>query len=172
MTKEDIQNKKAYLIATTNAKNILFRYGVKIKGNRCRSFCHNSKDYDTKVFHNGIQCFSCGSRMDIFEIVQHFEHCDFWTSFQILGGTDEIDEKTKKKMEEVRLQQEREILLSRNRKQKIAIIVKKLQLFNKLAKEYEPKNQDEEFSEEWCFLKNMIFYWEYLFEYYTEKERC
>ena len=45
--------------------------------------------------------------MDIFDIVQHFEHCNFWTAFQILGGTDEVDKKTEELIQKARIEKEK-----------------------------------------------------------------
>jgi len=166
MTKEQIQERKSYLIQTIDARNLLSRYGVKIVRNRCKGFCHGGNDSDSvKVFRDGVQCFVCGARMDIFQIVQHFEHCDYWTAFQILGGTDEMDEKTRKKMEVERIKRDKIVAAEKRNKEIRKEIVAKILLYKRLAKKYDPM------SEEWCFCKNRIFYWEYLFEYYSEKER-
>lgn len=165
MTKQEIQDRKVYILRNTNAKDILFRYGVTVKNNRCKGFCHNGKDYNVKVFHNGTQCFVCGKSMDVFRIVQHFENCDYWTSFQILGGTDEIDEKAKEKMRLNKIENDKIIAAEKKRKEKIKFIVEKINLYQKLEKQYDP------LSDEWCFCKNRLFYWLYLFEHFTEKER-
>lgn len=162
MTKHEIQEKKLYLIQTINAKDILSRYGVKVSHNRSKGFCHGGKDENVKVFPDGTQCFVCHKRMDIFDIVRHFERCDFWTAFQILGGTNEMDEKTKQIMEQTRIRNQQIIDLERKKKEKIKIICKKINIYNKLLKEHEP------LSEEWCFCYNRWWYWMYLFECYTE----
>ena len=165
MTKEQINERKAYLISTVDAKDILSRYGIKINHGRCKGFCHNGKDYNLKVFRDGTQCFVCGKKMDIFEIVQHFEHCNYWTAFQILGGTDEVDEKTERIMRETNIRKQQIIDRERKRKEKVKIIVDKINLYSRLLKDQEP------LSEEWCFCYNRWFYWMYLFEYFTsEKE--
>lgn len=165
MTKEEIKERKLYLISTTNARDILFRYNVKIIGNRCKCFFHGGKDYNAKVFHNGISCFVCNTSFDIFQIVQHFERCDFWTAFQILGGTDEIDESTKEKMRLNKIENDRLDAAEKKQKDIKRRIVEKINLYQKLEKQCEPM------SDEWCFCKNRLFYWLYLFEHFTEKEK-
>lgn len=164
MNKDEIKERKLYLIQTINAKDILFRYGVKILDNRCKCFFHGGKDYNAKVFRNGITCFVCNKSFDIFDIVRHFEYCDFWTAFQILGGTEEIDEKTKQKMEIERKKHEQMMLLEKKRKEKIRQICKKINLYQGLIIHTDP------LSDEWCYCVNKIQYWMYLFEYFTEKD--
>lgn len=164
MTKQQIQERKAYLIQTIDARDVLARYGVKIIRLRCKCPFHSGKDYNAKVFHNGILCFVCGTSFDIFQIVQHFEHCDFWTAFQILGGTDCIDEKTERIMAEAKKKCDAEIEFDRKRKEKIAYIVSKINMCERLKKQTEP------LSEEWCYVYNRWFYWMYLFEYFTGVE--
>jgi len=165
MTNEQIQERKAYLIQTIDARDVLSRYGVKISKSRCRGFCHKGNDPDSiKIFKNGTQCFVCGTRMDVFKIVQHFENCDFWTAFQILGGTDCVDEKTERIMAESRRKRDMEIEFERKRKEKVKIICGKINLYNRLIRENKP------LSDEWCFCQNRWFYWMYLFEYFTELE--
>lgn len=164
MTNEQRQEKKAFLLQTIDASDVLYMYGVKITRNRCRGFCHNGNDPDSvKVFRNGIQCFVCGARMDIFNIVRYFEHCDYMTAFNILGGSDEIDEKTKKIMAESKKKRDAEIEESRKRTEKIQTITSKINMYNWFFKQLKPM------SDEWCYCKDRWFRWMYLFEYYTEK---
>ena len=164
MTKEEIENKKAYLIQTVDARDILVRYGIRINNNRCKGFCHNGKDYNVKVFRNGTQCFVCGKSMDIFDIVQHFEHCNFWTAFQILGGTDEVDKKTEELIQKARIEKEKQIQAEKKKKEKIAKIIRMINGYSKLLKQCDP------LSDEWCYCYNRWQYWIYLLEYFTEKE--
>ena len=56
--------------------------------------------------------------MDIFDIVQHFEHCNFWTAFQILGGTDEVDKKTEELIQKARIEKEKQIQAEKKKKEK------------------------------------------------------
>lgn len=162
MTKQQIQAKKEYLIQTVNAKDVLVRYGVRINNNRCKGFCHNGKDLNVKVFGNGTQCFVCNKSMDIFDIVQHFENCNFWTAFKILGGTDDIDEKTERIMREARKKRELEVLAEKKRKEEVAKIIKMSNEYKRLLENCYPLSND------WCYYYKEWQYWMRLYENKTK----
>ena len=164
MTNEEFDERKLYLKQTIKVKDVLFRYGIKVERNRCRGFCHNGKSQDTlKVFDDGVQCFAGCGCMDIFQIVQHFEHCDFMTAFRILGGEEEsLDENTKRKMAAEREKEKHRIERERKRKEKIKHICKVIDLYQTLELEHEP------LSDEWCYCKNKLCYWIYLLDYYLD----
>ena len=162
MTKQEVYEKKIYLKQTINAKDVLSRYGVSVRGDRCVGFCHNGKDLNVKVFRDGIQCFVCHKSMDIFEIVQHFENCDFWTSFQILGGTDEIDSATKEKMRLASIKREQENLREYKRKRNIEKINAKISEYRRLLNYCEP------LSSEFAYCLKKWQYCIYLNEYFTK----
>lgn len=164
MTNEEFDERKLYLKQTIKAKDVLFRYGIRVDSrNRCRGFCHNGKSQDTlKVFDDGVQCFAgCGS-MDIFQIVIFFEHCDFPTALKILGGDEEFDENTKRKMAAECEKEKNRIERERKRKEKIKHICKVIDLYQTLELQHEP------LSDEWCYCKNKLCYWIYLLDYYLE----
>jgi len=165
LTREEIGERKAYIAQYTDAKDILFRYGIDVRGNRCRGFCHGSRDYDITVFRDGVKCWVCNKYMDVFDIVQHFEHCDYWTAFQILGGTDVIDDSAKKKMEEAKKRRDFMIACEKKRKNNIAKIVKKLNEYSANLKNCEP------LTDEWADNYNKWQYCMYLFDYFTEKKK-
>lgn len=164
MTRQEVSEKKIYLKQTIDCKDVLARYGVKIRGGRCVGFCHNGKDLNVKVFRDGIQCFVCGKRMDIFEIVQHFENCDFWTAFQILGGTDNIDNSTKEKIRLAAIKREQERLKEEKQKQTIAYINAKINEYRRLLSYCEP------LSSEFAYCYKKWQYCLYLNEYFTSSK--
>lgn len=73
--------------SSTSVRDLLTRYGVKLRGNRCQCFVHNGKDFNMSVYKDRVvHCFVCGVNLDCFKIVQHFENCDFKEALIILGG--------------------------------------------------------------------------------------
>lgn len=162
MTKEEIRAKKLYLKSTINAKDVLSRYGLIVRGGRCRGFCHNGKDLNVKVFRDGIQCFVCHKSMDIFQIVQHFENCDFWTAFQILGGTDDIDNETKEKMRIAARKREEENLKRSKKERNLKIINNKISEYRKMLNYCKP------LSDEFAYCLKKLQYCKYLNEYFTK----
>lgn len=52
-------------------------YGWEIKRGRCRGFCHNGHDFNMAIDDYNAYCFVCSQSFDIFDIVMHFENCDF-----------------------------------------------------------------------------------------------
>lgn len=52
-------------------------YGWDIKRGRCRGFCHSGHDYNMVVDDYNCYCFVCSQSFDIFDIVMHFENCNF-----------------------------------------------------------------------------------------------
>lgn len=88
MTEEEIKERKEYLRSTVTMTEVLNRFGITVKHHRCKGFCHGGKDYNMKVFRTGCHCFVCGESLDIFDVTMMFTNCDFWTAFELLGGTD------------------------------------------------------------------------------------
>lgn len=77
---------------TITMREVLDRYGIKVKNNMCCCPIHGEKHPSMKVFKDGYKCFACGSGGDVFKFVQEYEHCDFKTAFILLGGTYEKHE--------------------------------------------------------------------------------
>ena len=163
MTKEEIEERKEELRLTTSVPSILNRYGVKIKWNRCRGFCHDGKDLNMKVFETGCHCFVCGESMDIFDIVQHFENCDFWTAFELLGGTEKPSFTARVKANKAKRERSQKIAKEREEKAKLRQIQSMVTAYRGVIASSEP------FSYIWCYCQNKLQYQIYLLEYYTEK---
>lgn len=76
----------------------LRKYGVDVKRGRCKCFVHNGHDLNMSIYHNKVaHCFVCGVNMDVFDVVMHFENCDFKGAMKILGGGEQITPKMKLK---------------------------------------------------------------------------
>nr|WP_308743096.1 hypothetical protein [uncultured Anaerocolumna sp.] len=163
MTKEEIEERKEELRLTTSVPSILNRYGVKIKWNRCRGFCHDGKDLNMKVFETGCHCFVCGESMDIFDIVQHFENCDFWTAFELLGGTEKPSFTARVKANKAKRERSQKIVKEREEKAKLRQIQSMITAYRSVIASSKP------FSYIWCYCQNKLQYQIYLLEYYTEK---
>ncbi len=165
MTKEEIDERKEYLLATVSAKDVLARYGVRVKQDRCRGWCHDGKDLNMKVFRDGCHCFVCGRSFDIFDITMHFNNCDFWTAFELLGGTEKPS-------------------FTASRKAKLAILERR----NRIAKEQQEQAElrrirayitayrgiidtSEPFSDIWCESHNKLQLEIYHLELMTQSEK-
>ena len=85
MTKEEIDERKQILLDTVSVPDILYRYGVSVRNGRCKAICHEGNNYTVKVSHGLYYCFKCNRSMDIFDITMHFNNCDFWTAFEVIG---------------------------------------------------------------------------------------
>ena len=122
MALDDFINKKKYLIDTIDMRDVLIRYGVKVRGGRCKCpiVDHGRRNTSVKVFRNGIKCFTCNNSYNIFDIVMKYEYCDFSTAFKILGGDTEVTDQQKAKIEEnkrlrnLELQKEKDYWLQLN----------------------------------------------------------
>ena len=72
---------------TTSITEVLKRYGVDIKRGRCKCFEHNGHDLNMSIYRDKVaHCFVCGVNVDVFDVVKHFEQCDFKKAYRILGG--------------------------------------------------------------------------------------
>ena len=163
MTKEEIEERKEYLKATKTVPSLLASYGIKTRYNRCRGFCHNGKDFNMKVFKDGCYCFVCDKSMDIFDIVMHFNYCDFWTAFELLGGTEKpsftASIKAKKAVKK------RKLIVAKENEEKARLrqINNYITVYRNLIAQSKP------LSDEWCYHINKLQYQVYLQEFIAEK---
>ena len=166
MTKDELEERKEALKVTLSVPDILSRYGVEVNRGRCKAICHETRmrgAKNAKVSEGLYYCFVCDKSMDIFDIEMHFSHCDFWTAFELLGGTEKpsftATRKAKTAIRErdnkVKRQREDELILRRIRMHIAA--------YRNIIKESEP------LSDLWCFAQNKLPYQIYLLEYYDEK---
>lgn len=162
MTKEQIEEKKEYLRATITATEVLSRYGITVKRKRCRGFCHDGKDLNMKVFKDGCHCFVCNRSFDIFDIVMHFNYCDFWTAFCLLGGSERTSFKVSRKGKAAKRKRQKELDKQEELNRKIKKINMYIDAYRNIIKREEP------FSDLWCYCQNKLQYQFYLHEYYTE----
>lgn len=163
MTEQQINERKEYLRATISAKEILERYGVAVKHNRCKGFCHNGKDLNMKVFRDGCHCFVCSRSFDIFDITMHFNNCDFWTAFELLGGTEKQSFKASRVAKNA--VREREIRIAQQRAEdlKLREVHMYITAYRQIIVREEP------FSDLWCYAQNQLPYYLYLLEEYIER---
>ena len=150
LTKEEIEERKQLLISTVSANEVLSQYGVSTRHNRCRGWCHGGKDFNMKVFRTGCHCFVCGRSFDIFDITMHFNNCDFWTAFEILGGTERISFSTSRKAKTAVRQRDSAITKVRAEKAELKRINAYITAYRELIKISEP------FSDLWCHCQNQL----------------
>ncbi len=159
MTKEELKE-------IVSVSEVLQHYGVHIKNGRCKSICHDGKNYTAKVSNKLYFCFKCNKPMDIFDIVMHFDDCDFYTAFQTLGGSSKPNFRSYVKTKQIRSKK-------KNRQRKEDFKKEKLRQINLFIDTYREIIREEEregrvYSDLWCYCQHKLPYQIYLQEYYTE----
>ncbi len=151
MTKDELK-------AVHTVPDILSRYGVRVRGGRCIPICHESHQFNAKVSRDLYYCFVCGSSMDIFDITMHFNHCDFKTACEILGGSEKPSWRTtvivKKAVKERK--EEAEVLIKQKERLRVARLT--MNAYRELIKSEQP------FSDVWCWCQNKIVYQDYMLD--------
>jgi hypothetical protein len=163
LTKEEIEERKEILKATVSVPDVLNRYGVQVKRGRCKAICHDGKNYTAKVSDELYYCFKCDQCMNIFDITMHFNNCDFWTAFELLGGTEKPSFTSVVKANKAKRERDQRIAKERKEKDSLKQIQMYITAYRNIIAEEEP------FSELWCYCINKLQYQLYLHEYYTEK---
>lgn len=163
MTDEEIEERKEYIKATTTVREVLQGHGISVKHNRCRGFCHNGKDYNMKVFRTGCHCFVCGRSFDVFDITMELDHCDFWTAFELLGGTEKLSFIASRKAKTVL--KERNDRIEQQRREELILrgIRMHITIYRRIIATTDP------FSDQWCYAQNQLPYQLHLLETYNEK---
>lgn len=163
MTEEEIEQRKEYLKSTISAPNVLYKYGIKVSRNRCKGFCHDGKDMNMKVFRDGCYCFVCNKSMDIFDITMHLNRCDFWTAFELLGGTEKPSFTATIKANKAKRERDLRIAKARKEKEELRWINAYITVYRNLIEQSEPLSDD------WCYYMNKLQYQIYIQECVTEK---
>jgi hypothetical protein len=163
LTEEEISERKEYLRATVSVPEVLNRYGIKVKWNRCRGFCHDGKDFNMKVFNTGCHCFVCGKSYDIFDITMMLNSCEFWTAFELLGGTEKQSFTTSRKAKQAVRDREQRIAQQRAEELRFRELQMYITAYRKIIEQEEP------FSDLWCYVQDRLPYQLYLLEEYIER---
>lgn len=164
MTKEEIEERKEYLLTTVTVPDVLSRYGIPVKWKRCKGWCHGGKDFNMKVFRDGCHCFVCGRSFDIFDITMHFNNCDFWTAFELLGGTEKPSFTAQRKAKSALKERMNRIAKVQKDKAELRRIKAYITAYRELIAISEP------FSELWCECQNQLQLELYHLEYMTESQ--
>jgi hypothetical protein len=163
LTEEEIKERKEYLRATVSMSEVLYRYGIKVKWGRCKGFCHDGKDYNMKVFRNGCHCFVCGKSYDIFDATMMLCNCDFWTAFELLGGTEKQSFTSQRKAKSALRERIRRIAEAEAENKELHRIHMYITAYRELIALYEP------FSDIWCESQNGLQLELYHLECMTEE---
>lgn len=163
LNKEQIEERKEYLRSTISVPDTLYRYGVQVIRNRSKGFCHDGKDMNMKVFETGCKCFVCNKSFDIFDITMHFNNCDFWTAFELLGGTERLSFTAVVKANKAKRERENQKASELNLKIKLMQIRDQITAYRDIIAEAEP------LTDIWSYCQNKLQYQLYLLEYYNEK---
>ena len=163
MTSEEIKQ-------NVSMRDVLERYGVKVNRNgMCCCPIHGEKHPSMKVYPDGYKCFACNSAGDIFSFVMAYENCDFPTAFRTLGGTYQKQANKyaavaqKSKFGRIRAQKDREEKAEKD--------------FRKMIDDaigicIDMVNQNEPFSDDWCYGITKRQYLEHIFEeYYINEDK-
>ena len=165
LTKEEIDERKQILLDTVSVPDVLSRYGIPIKWKRCKGWCHGGKDLNMKVFRNGCHCFVCGKSYDIFDITMHFNNCDFWTAFELLGGTEKPSFSAVRKAKLALKEREQRNIKERAEKAELKRIRMYITAYRDIISTSEP------FSDLWCECQNQLQLELYHLEYMTDEEK-
>jgi len=158
MTKSEIQQRKEELKYQHSATEVLASYGIVVRHNRCVPFCHKCGADHMKVFADGCFCFVCNRTFDIFDITMHFNHCDFWTAFQLLGGTDKPSFTATVQANRARIERERRVVEELAERERMGQIYRLVTLYRMGVEQFEV------LSDEWCECVNRLQYQVYLME--------
>lgn len=165
MTKEELQERIDEIKAMVTVPEVLQRYGIDIKRGRCRGICHDGKDLNAKVCRDYLWCYVCNKSMDVFAITQHFECCDFWTAFELLGGTEKPSWRATvmaTNAKRVRMQKEQE---RKQQKLKIRSTHMYITAYRNLI------NKEQPLSDPWCYYQNKLQYQIYSLENLLELDK-
>jgi hypothetical protein len=149
--------------AMISVPEVLARYGIEVKRGRCKGFCHNGKDLNAKVTNEFYYCYVCDKGMDIFEIVQYLDNCDFKAAFEILGGTEKPSFTTYIKAAQAKKRRDMEIKRLQIEKAKVKKIQLLITAHRNIIAEAAP------LSDLWCYCQNKLQYQIYLLESHDEK---
>ena len=170
MTREEIDERKQILLATVSVPDILYRYGIQVKQSRCIPFCHvpsrsNIKNRSAKVSDGLYYCFVCNRSMDIFDITMHFNNCDFWTAFELLGGTEKPSFSAARKAKLALKEREQRNIKERAQKAELKRVMMYITAYRNIIATSEP------FSDLWCECQNQLQLELYHLEYMTDEEK-
>lgn len=161
-----MEKRKEELKIEHTVPEILNQYGVQVKRGRCKAICHESRmqnAQNAKVSDGLYYCFPCDKTMDIFDITMHFNHCDFWTAFELLGGTEKPSFTTVVKANQSKIEREQKIVLERKKKAESKQIRDYITAYRNIIADETP------FSDLWSYCQNKLQYQLYLLELQTEK---
>lgn len=163
MTEQEISERKEYLRATVSAKEVLYRFGIAVKHNRCKGFCHDGKDLNMKIFHDGCHCFVCDRSFDIFDITMFLNNCDFWTAFELLGGTEKQSFRSSRVAKEAIRERKTRIAQQKVEELTLRGIQMHITAYRNIIASNEP------YSDLWCYAQDKLPYQLYLLEEYNER---
>lgn len=143
MTKNEVK-------AMNAVPDILMQYGVQVRRGRCKAICHNGKHYTAKVSDELYYCFKCSKSMDVFDIVMHFNNCDFKTAFELLGGTDKPSFKTVRKAKSAKRDMQKKIDRQQKLDRELRRIHMHIDAYRDIIKSERP------FSDLWCYCQNNL----------------
>lgn len=156
----EIQKRKEIIKVTNKLPDILHKYGVEVKRGRCRGICHAGKDLNAKVTEDYLWCYVCNKSMDIFDVVMHFNNCDFWTAFELLGGTERLSFTATVKANKAKKERELRFIQEQQKKAETRQMQSFITAYRNIIAEEEP------LSELWCYCQNRLQYQLYLLELY------
>lgn len=156
MTKDEIK-------AITTVPEVLQRYGIQVKRGRCKAICHDGNNLTAKASDNLYFCFKCNKQMDIFDITMHFNHCDFRTAFELLGGIEKPSFKATILASKARKEQEQRVARENKKKAELGQITTLITAYRDIIRE------ENRISDLCAYCYNKLQYQLYLLESMTEK---
>jgi hypothetical protein len=94
----------------------------------------------------------------------HFNGCDFWTAFELLGGTEKQSFATQRKAKSALRRHQEELLRVKRHKAELRRINIYITAYRRLIESEEP------FTDAWCYAQNQLQLELYHLEYMTQLE--
>lgn len=147
---------KEELLLLLNMRDILNKYGIKIKKYMCNCPFHKDNSPSMKIYDKSFYCFSCNRTGDFIEFVKQYFNLNFQEAMEKINYDFNLGLKTKNRISKKRLkeiQKEQEIKKKKEQEKQQYINSKLIQacnrciiynnIINKLKKEITVNNWEE-----------------------------
>lgn len=146
----------------TTVAQVLARYGLHPnKSGFVSCPFHGERTASLKVWDDHFHCYGCERHGDIFDLVQHFENCDFTTALKLLGGESESDPE---RIRQARERQHRQELIDDIQLGLRKLLADALTAAWTMARDYKPTDPNADFHPGWRLAMNTLPWLEYVWD--------
>ncbi|MBQ9298728.1 MAG: hypothetical protein IJ223_06900 [Clostridia bacterium] len=96
---------KEEILTVLNMKNILDKYGIKIKKYMCNCPFHKDNSPSMRVYDKSFYCFSCNRTGDLIEFVKQYFNLNFQEAMEKINYDFNLGLKTKNRISKKRLKE-------------------------------------------------------------------